>query len=53
LPPQPSRKGKPTHCIDSNKSHKPEVGKKERMATPPAFGRWLLQIAELIRERRR
>lgn len=45
LPQQPFRQGEPTHCIDSNKSHKPEVGKRERMATPPEFGRWLVEIA--------
>jgi len=52
LPAHPYREGEPTHCITQghgvragHPKFKSRVPDWERMATPPAFGRWLVEIA--------
>lgn len=52
LPDQPHRDGEPTHCITQghgvrigHPKFKSRLNDWERMATPPAFGEWLLAIA--------
>jgi len=53
LPEVPFRIGEPTHVVTSGYSHggkghqskKPEVSKRERSATPPAFAEWLVEVA--------
>lgn len=58
LPPHPFVAGEATHIVssgyakfkgDRNRSMKPEVLKREREQTPPAFAEWLLAIARLCK----
>ena len=56
LPPMPHRNGEPTHVVSSgygvrstpghsHRSAKPEITKRERLETPPAFAAWLVEVA--------
>jgi hypothetical protein len=52
LPQAPLRLAYPTHCISQshgarigNRIFKPRVSNRERSATPPAFARWLVELA--------
>jgi hypothetical protein len=56
VPAQPHREGEPTHCISQghgvrigHPKFKSRVPQWEREATPPAFARWLVEIAASCR----
>jgi hypothetical protein len=57
VPELPQRTGRPTHVIASSSARqhrghpcfRPEVTRREREATPPAFAEWLVELAGLCR----
>jgi hypothetical protein len=56
LPPIPVRAGIPRHVVTNShgmrqgdKRWRPRVTNKEREATPPAFAKWLVEVARLCR----
>jgi len=52
LPPMPLSFDAIQHTVSSSKTSKNEISKKMREHTPPAFCKWLLQVAQLIEKKK-